>query len=347
MSKGNAILPRDKGAAPLGFRDRGDGVPGGAGAGRLADRRPRRRRLAATGLPASSPCRFCRRTKAMPRQVLDARNRCGRRRAARHAGHRPCARRCRDAEIDALVEPWLGKDGLVADIPLPRLIDATIAPGADVDVAALAARLKQAAPHATAGRSQPLDRAAAAPRRHGALFRLWHPAADRRRHRGGGVLRHARGPGRASRDGGAAAPDGRACRASSPAPWSGIISFRRLSPRCWARCSRRCCSWARAGWRCFGVEAVPFLPPLSLSWTEMPWLAGGAGRHRADRLGHGADFGAFGRAGHLLNFARMIRGFFTAMALVALAYASGFRRCSSRCCRRRRDACPRPTASWR
>ena len=22
----------------------------------------------------------------------------------------------------------------------------------------------------------------------------------------------------------------------------------------------------------FGVEAVPFLPPLSLSWKEMPWL---------------------------------------------------------------------------
>ena len=54
----------------------------------------------------------------------------------------------------------------------------------------------------------------------------------------------------------------------------------------------------------FGVDAVPFLPPLSLAWTEMPWLAGGAGRHRADRLGHGAHIGAFGRARHLLTFAR-------------------------------------------
>ncbi|HWA04119.1 MAG TPA: hypothetical protein VG819_11410 [Rhizomicrobium sp.] len=45
-----------------------------------------------------------------------------------------------------LVQPWLGADSLVAELPLPRLIDATIAPGASVDVAALSARLKEAAP---------------------------------------------------------------------------------------------------------------------------------------------------------------------------------------------------------
>ena len=54
-----------------------------------------------------------------------------------------------DAEINALVEPWIGKDGVVSGIPLPRLIDATVTPGEDVDVNALAARLKQAAPHAS------------------------------------------------------------------------------------------------------------------------------------------------------------------------------------------------------
>jgi len=54
-----------------------------------------------------------------------------------------------DAEINALVEPWIGKDGAVAGIPLPRLIDAAIVPGEDMDVAALAAKLKQAAPHAS------------------------------------------------------------------------------------------------------------------------------------------------------------------------------------------------------
>ena len=45
-----------------------------------------------------------------------------------------------------LVAPWLGKDALVAELPLPRLIDATIAPGARVDLAALSRQLKAAAP---------------------------------------------------------------------------------------------------------------------------------------------------------------------------------------------------------
>jgi cell division transport system permease protein len=46
----------------------------------------------------------------------------------------------------ALVQPWLGADALVAELPLPRLIDAKIAPGAEVDLATLGAQLKQAAP---------------------------------------------------------------------------------------------------------------------------------------------------------------------------------------------------------
>ncbi|HTT97618.1 MAG TPA: hypothetical protein VMF58_06175 [Rhizomicrobium sp.] len=46
----------------------------------------------------------------------------------------------------ALVQPWLGADALVAELPLPRLIDAKIAPGASVDLATLGAQLKQAAP---------------------------------------------------------------------------------------------------------------------------------------------------------------------------------------------------------
>jgi cell division transport system permease protein len=51
-----------------------------------------------------------------------------------------------DAEADALVAPWLGQGTALADLPLPRLIDATIAPGAKMDLAHLAQRLKQAAP---------------------------------------------------------------------------------------------------------------------------------------------------------------------------------------------------------
>ncbi|HXC57067.1 MAG TPA: hypothetical protein VNU97_17335 [Rhizomicrobium sp.] len=51
-------------------------------------------------------------------------------------------------EMQSLVEPWLGKGALVAELPLPRLIDATITPGAGVNLIALGARLKAAAPDA-------------------------------------------------------------------------------------------------------------------------------------------------------------------------------------------------------
>ena len=46
----------------------------------------------------------------------------------------------------ALVAPWLGADAMVADLPMPQLIDASVAPGARVDVPTLAAKLKAAAP---------------------------------------------------------------------------------------------------------------------------------------------------------------------------------------------------------
>ncbi len=46
----------------------------------------------------------------------------------------------------ALVKPWLGADSLIADLPLPQLIDADLAPGSQIDIPALAARLKAAAP---------------------------------------------------------------------------------------------------------------------------------------------------------------------------------------------------------
>jgi cell division transport system permease protein len=46
----------------------------------------------------------------------------------------------------ALVQPWIGSDALVAELPLPRLIDATITPGAEIDLVALTHELKKAAP---------------------------------------------------------------------------------------------------------------------------------------------------------------------------------------------------------
>jgi cell division transport system permease protein len=51
-----------------------------------------------------------------------------------------------EAETQKLVEPWLGTGALVSDLPLPRLIDAVIDPGSNVDVARLSRVLKQAAP---------------------------------------------------------------------------------------------------------------------------------------------------------------------------------------------------------
>jgi cell division transport system permease protein len=51
-----------------------------------------------------------------------------------------------EAETQKLVEPWLGAGALVSDLPLPRLIDATIDPGSAVDVPKLTRTLKQVAP---------------------------------------------------------------------------------------------------------------------------------------------------------------------------------------------------------
>lgn len=49
-------------------------------------------------------------------------------------------------EMQRLVEPWLGKGSLVAELPLPKLIDVAITPGAHVDLAVLEAQLKKVAP---------------------------------------------------------------------------------------------------------------------------------------------------------------------------------------------------------
>ncbi|HEY2418021.1 MAG TPA: hypothetical protein VGH84_08880 [Steroidobacteraceae bacterium] len=46
----------------------------------------------------------------------------------------------------ALVRPWLGDDALVAELPLPRLIEATITPGTSIEIEELRRKLKAAAP---------------------------------------------------------------------------------------------------------------------------------------------------------------------------------------------------------
>ncbi|WP_184434214.1 cell division protein [Roseospira goensis] len=54
-------------------------------------------------------------------------------------------------ELTALVEPWIGSGALLQDLPMPRLIDITLRPGAvdRVDPAAMAAALRAAVPEAT------------------------------------------------------------------------------------------------------------------------------------------------------------------------------------------------------
>jgi cell division transport system permease protein len=49
-------------------------------------------------------------------------------------------------EMQRLVEPWLGKGALVSELPLPKLIDVEVTPGARVDLVELSTQLKRAAP---------------------------------------------------------------------------------------------------------------------------------------------------------------------------------------------------------
>jgi len=53
-----------------------------------------------------------------------------------------------DAEIAALLEPWLGKQVLGLELPMPDLIDATVGPDAQLDLASLSTRLSQVVPGA-------------------------------------------------------------------------------------------------------------------------------------------------------------------------------------------------------
>ena len=53
-----------------------------------------------------------------------------------------------EADEAKLIQPWIGANALVKDLPLPQLIDATIVPGQRVDLASLSARIKNVAPDA-------------------------------------------------------------------------------------------------------------------------------------------------------------------------------------------------------
>lgn len=53
------------------------------------------------------------------------------------------------AELVALLEPWLGEGRVAQGLPLPGLIDVTVAPGAALDLAALERRVAAAVPGAS------------------------------------------------------------------------------------------------------------------------------------------------------------------------------------------------------
>jgi cell division transport system permease protein len=176
-----------------------------------------------------------------------------------------------DAELNALVAPFVGQNGLTADIPLPRLIDASITPGAEVDITQLAAKLKQAAPHAN------LDD-------HGRWMRRLSAIANTVRYSAYGILLLIAGA--------TASAVSFATRAGLEAHHEMVALLHQMGAR--ATFIARTVEWhylvsaffaallgalsavllflGASGLEQFGVEAVPFLPPLSLSWTEIPWL---------------------------------------------------------------------------
>jgi cell division transport system permease protein len=176
-----------------------------------------------------------------------------------------------DAELNALVAPWVGEDGITSDIPLPRLIDASITPGAQVDVAALAARLKRAAPHAT------LDD-------HSRWISRLSGIADTVRYSAYGILLLIAGA--------TAAAVSFATRAGLDTHHEMVALLHQMGARAGfiARTVERhyflsalvaaslgtllavVLFLAAGGLERFGVDAVPFLPPLTLAWWEMFWL---------------------------------------------------------------------------
>lgn len=181
------------------------------------------------------------------------------------------ARLLSDAEINALVEPWIGKDGAVSGIPLPRLIDATVTPGEDVDVTRLVATLKQAAPHASVDDHRRW------------ILRL-RELANAVRFSAYGILLLIAGA--------TAAAVSFATRAGLDAHHEMVALLHQMGalPSFIARAvewhyfisalfaaafGTACAALfflAAGGLEVIGVEAVPFLPPLSLRWIELPWL---------------------------------------------------------------------------
>ncbi len=270
MRETSAILPRDKGAVPLDFVIAVMAFLAALalGASLIADRATESWRHGLAGkltvqvLPSDSSDA----AKRLDRETDAAVNLL---RATPGVAH---AAPLSDAELDALVAPWVGKGGLTADIPLPRLIDAVLVPGAELDVAGLSARLKRVAPHAV------LDD-------HQSWIARLSAIADTVRYSAYIVLLLIAGATAATVSfatrAGLAAHHEMVALLHQMGARAGFIAgtverhyfFSALGAALLGTLLAALLFLSVGGLEHFGVEAVPFLPPLLLDWTEMAWLA--------------------------------------------------------------------------
>ncbi len=176
-----------------------------------------------------------------------------------------------DGETAALVEPWIGEDSLIPDLPLPRLIDADIAPGAAVDLDGIAAQLKSAAPNAVLddhsrwmSRLKTLSNAVIWSA-YGILLLIaiataatvsFATRAGLESHHDMVALLHQMG-----------AKSGFIARA-----FERHYFVAALGAAAAGTILAGLFYLAAGGLEFVGVEAVPFLPPLSLRISELPWL---------------------------------------------------------------------------
>jgi cell division transport system permease protein len=170
-----------------------------------------------------------------------------------------------------LMRPWLGADALVAELPLPRLIDAKIVPGEEVDLAQLRQQLKRAAPDAVLddharwisrlrGLAEAITWSA-----YGILLLIaiataaavsFATRAGLEAHHEMVALLHQMG-----------AQSGFISRAFE---WHYFISA--LVAASVGALLAGGFFVAAGGLEFAGIEAVPFLPPLALRLSELPWL---------------------------------------------------------------------------
>jgi cell division transport system permease protein len=176
-----------------------------------------------------------------------------------------------DAENLALVEPWIGRDALIADLPFPRLLDVQFEPGTAVDVPGLTRRLKAAAPNSVVddhGRWIQRLRAVAGSVVFGALAALLMIAiataatvafatrAGLAAHHEIVELLHLMG-----------AHDRFIARAFE---WHYFVGA--LAAATFGTLVAAAAVLAAGRLEDTGIAAVSFLPPLGLRWTELPWL---------------------------------------------------------------------------